>query len=300
MQKFRPLRYTIQVFIFILFLLFSSPLFAGEIQGTVTEVEGKQVHIQVGADAGINIGDKAVIGAEIAGVGMVLIDAQWKVIKINSGSVIAESSKIPPSAPRPGYLVTITTSQQKTTQQDKFKRTIPQGTDSKSFRQYREKGLSARKQKNYIEAIKYFQKAEKLKPEDEDLMRSIAYTFYLQKEFNESINYCEKLIKLNQYEYKAYGILGINYKRLYDFPKAIESFKKVIELRYNDQAAMVNLVELNFKLKKYKNCQEYILMYEETINKENLSLLTEKRREVIRKTLDRFSHYKTVIKKNEL
>ncbi len=417
MQEHRSLIGMKQVFFCILFLLFSSPLFAVEIQGTVTEVEGKQVYIQVDANAGINIGDKVVIGSELPGMGMVLIDAQWKVVKTNRGSVTAETSKMPPSAPRPGYLATITTSKQKNIQQDTSRNqdggssiskdkhvnlsqpnkisgeiidifrdgittihleghtfavgdtvdldyiagvlpmmigqyeittvkgnmilgkpitqnmppskgmtvevtlvkeasvslgvnepdnaietegSIPHDSNSKLFRQYRAKGLSARKQKNYGEALEYFQKAEKLRPEDTELIGAIAYMFHIEEEFNESITYCEKLIQLNEYEYKAYGILGINYKKLNDPSKAIESFKKVIELKNNDHGAMVNLAGIYFKLKQYKKCEKYMLLYEETINKENSSLVPEKRRKLTRKTLDRFSHYKSVIKKNRI
>ena len=45
MQEYRLLRYTTQVFIIILFMLFFSSLFAGEIQGNVIEAEDKEVHI---------------------------------------------------------------------------------------------------------------------------------------------------------------------------------------------------------------------------------------------------------------
>ncbi len=306
MQECKASKCTIRVFTLMFFLLLPTPHFAGEIQGAVTGVEGKVVHIQIDANASINIGDKVVIGSELPGIGVVFIDAQWKVVKTNTGSVTAESDQLPPSAPRPGYLATITTFEQKTIQQDKSG-TPDLETEQKKqddsevalFRLNREKGLSARKHKNYAEALQFFKKAEEIKPEDEELIGLIAFSLYLQEEYIESIGYCEKLLELNEFEYKAYGILGINYKRLNELPKAVESFQKVIELKPNDHAAMVNLVDIYFKLKEYENCEKYIVMYEEIIDKEDLSLLTAKRRELIKKTLDRFAHYKSVIQENE-
>ncbi|WP_419658669.1 tetratricopeptide repeat domain protein [Desulfosarcina variabilis str. Montpellier] len=170
-------------------------------------------------------------------------------------------------------------------------------SDIIAFRQNMITGAKAAKDEKYEQALKYFYKAEEIRPEDENAIRFIGQTLYHLEKPEEAIAYFNKLKDINPYEYRAYAHLGMIYRNLFEYKKSIEYFEKTLELKNNDKSAIANLADIHFKLKEFSASYKYILLFEKIINKENILLLPQQERIKIKKATEKFSHYKSVIKK---
>ncbi len=87
---------------------------------------------------------------------------------------------------------------------------------------------------DYSEAIIYFRKAEKLDPEDNDIIMEIAACLVKLEEYEDAISYLEKIIMEIPDVSENYYLLGTSYEKSGNMEKGIESYKKAIELDPRD------------------------------------------------------------------
>lgn len=77
-----------------------------------------------------------------------------------------------------------------------------------------------------------------------DIYFYIAYIFYLDKSYNDSIEYYEKAIALMPKNVDAWFNLGLCYSEIPDFEKALDCYKKTIELDDQHGYANLNYIEM--------------------------------------------------------
>lgn len=195
------------------------------------------------------------------------------------------------------FIFALITGCQTASNKDPYPKTLisEQRVEIDNFDFYRGKGHRAYKQKHYNEALKYFLKAEEIEADNIELLGLIGVTLRHMSMHKEAIKYFEKVIKLNPDEYRAYYDIASIYKDKENHTQAVPFYLEVLKLKYNDKGAIVNLADISFKTNQYNDTLKYITMFTDVVNKEGDQLLTDKERILIRKTRERFVHYKTII-----
>lgn len=89
-------------------------------------------------------------------------------------------------------------------------------------------------------AIRDFNSALKLSPENKDVLFNIAYTSELLENFQESINAYKEILKIDSMDSKVYVNLGNVMGSLDDHNSAITYFSKAIEITPNDAVPYFN------------------------------------------------------------
>ena len=95
-------------------------------------------------------------------------------------------------------------------------------------------GITLAKQKNYLKAIKYFQKAIEINSEVPEGHYNLGNALLEMERYDESVKYFQKAIKIKPDYAKSYKNLASVYYKLNYLEGAIECYKKTIEIDKND------------------------------------------------------------------
>lgn len=111
-----------------------------------------------------------------------------------------------------------------------------------------QKGIEAFDQKKYTEALELFLSAKGLKPEAQALKNNTAAALYELKKYQEAVNELSSVDpdRLKGDQAGLHYNLGNAYYRLGQFPKALESYKRSLQLAPDDIACKKNF-ELTLK-----------------------------------------------------
>ena len=102
------------------------------------------------------------------------------------------------------------------------------------------------KQKNYYQAINYFEKIINLKFINHATLNNLASAYLGLEDYNNAIKYLTKAIKIKNDYFQAYNNLGIAYSKLENFNKAIESYKQCLKIQ-NDYSDAHNNLGLTYQ-----------------------------------------------------
>lgn len=107
----RPLRHLAGSFALLLSLamLFVPLARAAETTGTITEISGETIHVQLPAPAQIKAGDAASIGFVVEGVGAIPLRGTWRVESVDGTNVILRPAGPGNDQPRVGQIATFRT-----------------------------------------------------------------------------------------------------------------------------------------------------------------------------------------------
>jgi len=108
----------------------------------------------------------------------------------------------------------------------------PHKTDRKndSALFFNELGVAYRNKSKIDESIQAYRKALSLDPENPVVMKNLADTFYLKKEYSQAVEMCQKALKANPRFHQARSTLGMAYYQLEKYPEALEEFETVLKL----------------------------------------------------------------------
>ncbi|AHN24424.1 DUF4365 domain-containing protein [Lysinibacillus varians] len=134
------------------------------------------------------------------------------------------------------------------------------------------KGSSLIRLKDYEEAKASIQASLSI-CESTDAYNEYGLLEFLLNNFNDSIKYLEKSIKLNVNNETAYLYLGKIYSSILNFNKAEYNLQKVIEINPENADALALLGENYFNQDKYENAIEYFNKSLDYDSKNNKSLL---------------------------
>jgi tetratricopeptide (TPR) repeat protein len=121
---------------------------------------------------------------------------------------------------------------------------------------YYRRGIGLLKKRKYNKAIKSFQRAIDLSPDNTDLYYNIGNAFYMHKIYDEAIELFEEVIRIDPEYYYAYIGLGIVLFAKKDYNSAIEKFEKAINLNPKNTIAYFNKGVLFYYQKRYKEAIE--------------------------------------------
>ena len=173
----------------------------------------------------------------------------------------------------------------------------PELSLAESFNKYKYKGIQFARAQNYSESLKYLRKAEAINQNDSEVLHAMGESLGRLFQYEDAKHYLERVVTLDPYNYKAYGRLGtINLIEKND-QQAIFYFEKVLELKTGDKGTLAQLADIYFRLKYYEKALEYILLFETSVDQENIVLMTNMERHAIKQVLEQFKHYRTVIQK---
>ena len=110
----------------------------------------------------------------------------------------------------------------------------------------------------YKMAILFFKKAQKYERNNIDLMNKIGVSFFYLKEFAEAKNYLEYALKLNESHINTLYNLALTYEQLNESEKAIDSYKKVIDIEPKHFDALTSIGILFYKNEDYRNSKKYL------------------------------------------
>ena len=102
------------------------------------------------------------------------------------------------------------------------------------------------KQKNYYQAINYFEKIINSKLINHATLNNLASAYLGLEDYNNAIKYLTKAIKIKNDYFQAYNNLGIAYSKLENFNKAIESYKQCLKIQ-NDYSDAYNNLGLTYQ-----------------------------------------------------
>ena len=123
-------------------------------------------------------------------------------------------------------------------------------------------GIAYDNLKQFEEAIKGYQKAVEIKPDDDSAYNNMGIAYDNLKQFEEAIKSYQKAIEINPYNNAAYYNMGIAYDNLKQFEEAIKSYQKAIEIKPENDWAYNNMGNAYRNLKQYK---EAIKSYQKAI-----------------------------------
>ena len=112
---------------------------------------------------------------------------------------------------------------------------------------YSNLAIGYKKIKEYHKTIKCLKKALELsKSDDVDIYYNLGNTLSSIEEYDEAIEYFDKVIALEPTYYKAYHGKGLVYNHLMEYEKAYEYFQKTLEYKsdYSDSIFAMSLIEL--------------------------------------------------------
>lgn len=109
-------------------------------------------------------------------------------------------------------------------------------------------------------AEKQLLKAIKKKPTLVDAMHGLGVVYLQKRDFKKSVEYFQKVVKINQYNYDAFNYLGVAYSELGEYMIAKENLLLAANAeRYRTQEnAFVNLAMLEIKQKRFDAALRYI------------------------------------------
>jgi len=126
------------------------------------------------------------------------------------------------------------------------------------YHSYRQKGVSLSKLGNPTEAIKYFDKAINLNPNDYHSYRDKGVSLSKLGNETEAIKYYDKAIELNHNDYHSYREKGVSLSKLGNPTEAIKYYDKAIELSPNDYLSYGWKGDNLKRLGKYEDAEPYL------------------------------------------
>ncbi len=115
---------------------------------------------------------------------------------------------------------------------------------------FNELGIAYRNKDRLEEAIRAYQKALSLDPENPVVMKNLGDAFYLAKEYARAVEICQKALKSNPRFHQARSTLGLAYYRMGKYREAQEEFEIVLKMSPQDEQAR------NFREAARKKLQE--------------------------------------------
>ncbi len=174
---------------------------------------------------------------------------------------------------------------------------LNRSSDIALVRQYIQKAKSSGREEKYEEALEYLRKAEKIMPDEEDVLLGIGFTLRKLGLYEDALAYFNKTAEVNPYALPALGSIAEINRDLKRFSEALKAYQNILDLKPNDDIAIANLAHINFRIKAYEDCEKFILLYKNVIENKNVYLMNQRDQERIKKDLDRFEVYMTVIEK---
>jgi len=107
--------------------------------------------------------------------------------------------------------------------------------------------------RDYQKAKELLIKADEIKPNNLSVLNNLGTAYKELGDEKESINYYEKIIKINSKHTNAQYNLGAAYYNSKNFEKAKNFFKKTVELQPNFARAFISLANVYAELKEYEN-----------------------------------------------
>jgi cytochrome c-type biogenesis protein CcmH/NrfG len=102
---------------------------------------------------------------------------------------------------------------------------------------FNELGIAYRNQNQLEEAVRAYQKALSLDPDNPVVMKNLADTFYFKKEYAQAVQLCQKALKSSPRFHQARSTLGLAYYRLERYREAQEEFEIVLKMNPQDEQA---------------------------------------------------------------
>lgn len=118
-------------------------------------------------------------------------------------------------------------------------------------------GLDNFSKGNFKEAIDLIEKNNQGKSDPDSLFK-LAVSYYNQKDYDKSIEYYEKILKLDSNNALAYNGLANVYRDQKNEEKAVENYKKAIEINPTFALAYSNLAIMYIDLGEKKEAGETI------------------------------------------
>ncbi len=161
-----------------------------------------------------------------------------------------------------------------------------------SAQQYIDLGKQYMREKKFSAAKVSFIKASKLDSESIEAYGLAGIAAKYNRDYDEAIGYFNKVLELDPNEIKAYGSIGQISIRLKNYGESIKAFTKVVEINPNDFGALDGLIESYFRTSNFRYCQLYLNKFDEAVLKTDGNLLSEKTKQNIEKAKRRHSSYR--------
>ena len=110
----------------------------------------------------------------------------------------------------------------------------------------------------YRMAVTFYKRAQKYERNNIDLLNKIGVSFFYLKEFEEAKNCLEYALKINESHIKTIYNLALTYEQLNESEKAIELYKKVLDIEPKHFAALASIGILLYKKQDYPNSKKYL------------------------------------------
>lgn len=120
-----------------------------------------------------------------------------------------------------------------------------------TVRNLHNRALALYKKKQYADAIRLWEKALEVNPEEVEILYSLGLIHFELKKYDQAIDYLERLLELSPGHYKALLIIGTAYIKMRKFDRAEEYIQKSIEINPKQKLAYLNLGAIYSVQKKY-------------------------------------------------
>ena len=117
---------------------------------------------------------------------------------------------------------------------------------------FNELAVAYRNRDRLDDAIRAYQKALALDPENPVVMKNLADAFYLKKEYSRTVEMAQKAIRSNPRFHQAHFTLGMAYYRLDRYREALDEFDEVLRLNPQDEKARNSIEAVRKKLQEKK------------------------------------------------
>ncbi|MDR0537649.1 MAG: tetratricopeptide repeat protein [Tannerellaceae bacterium] len=113
---------------------------------------------------------------------------------------------------------------------------------------YYDMGDTYYNQKKYTKAIRSYQKAIDIDPNDAYAYHMMGIAYSEQKNYPQAINCYQKVIDIDPYDAVAFYNMGNAYSKQKNYPQAISSYQKAIDIDSNYADAYYNMWDAYFKM----------------------------------------------------
>lgn len=128
-----------------------------------------------------------------------------------------------------------------------------------TFEKFIEVGIANHDEGKYEEAIKYYKKALKLKPDSELVNYEISLSYFNLKDYKNTIKYCDKVLKKgSKHALPAYINKGSSLDMLGKTKKSIKVFEKAISKLGDHYLLHFNLAINYLKINKYDTAENHL------------------------------------------
>lgn len=110
--------------------------------------------------------------------------------------------------------------------------------------------------KKYKAALKCFQQAMALNPQERAYSYNVGLAFYKLRKWNNALQYYQNANNISP-DFDTYNYIGICYKYLKQFGKAIEFYEKALEIRPENHMIINNIGDNYYAQKNFQKAFEY-------------------------------------------